>query len=128
MDEIVYNGITQYYQALSRLGYYNYKNVFSLLLLSFYRDFVFEDYRGILSREDYFEIERALNCLFGKNCLIPYPDYLKMGKLHIGEMTEMAHRVKTLEDEPVMKLIHDLNSVDNADEQSDIKIVLSEEE
>ena len=103
MDNIVYNAITQYYTALSKLGYYRYGDVFSLLVLCFFRDFVYHDYRGLLSKSDYSIIEKALNCLFGTNCLIPYPDYLKMGKLHLGQMTELAHRVKVIEDTDVLK-------------------------
>ena len=122
MDNIIYNAISQYYTALNKLGYYKYGDVFSLLVLCFLRDFVYQDYRGILSRSDYSIIERALNCLFGSNCLIPYPDYLKMGKLHIGEMTEMAHRVKALEDTEVLK------AFDGDDENSDIMIMSEESE
>ena len=117
MDNIIYNAITQYYTALSKLGYYKYGDVFSLLVLCFLRDFVYQDYRGVLSKSDYGTIEKALNCLFGSNCLIPYPDYLKMGKLHIGEMTEMAHRIKTLEETEVLK------AFDGDDENSDIMIL-----
>ena len=120
MDNIVYDAITQYYTALSKLGYYKYGDVFRLLVLCFLRDFVYHDYRGVLNREDYRIIERALDCLFGSSCLIPYPDYLKMGKLHIGEMTEMAHRVKILEDTEVLK------AFDGDNENSDI-IVLSDD-
>ena len=121
MDKIIYNAITQYYTALSKLGYYPYEDVFRLLLLCFYRDFVFHDYRGVLSRADYKEIEKALNCLFGSNCLIPYPDYLKMGKLHIGEMTELAQRVRTLEDTDVLKAF-------DSDGTSDSDIIITAEE
>ena len=103
MDNIILNAITKYYAALEKTGYMSYNNVLALLVLCFFRDFVYHDYRANLSRGDYYTIERALNCLFGSNCLIPYPDYLKMGKLHIGEMTEMAQRVKTLEDTDVLK-------------------------
>ena len=117
MDNIVFNSITQYYTALSKLGYYKYGEVFSLLVLCFLRDFVYQDYRGILSKRDYSIIEKALNCLFGSSCLIPYPDYLKMGKLHIGEMTEMAQRVKALEETEVLK------AFDGDDENSDIMIL-----
>lgn len=120
MDNIVYDAITQYYTALSKLGYYKYGDVFRLLVLCFLRDFVYHDYRGVLNREDYRIIEGALDCLFGSSCLIPYPDYLKMGKLHIGEMTEMAHRVKILEDTEVLK------AFDGDNENSDI-IVLSDD-
>ena len=122
MDNIIFNAITQYYTALSKLGYYKYGDVFSLLVLCFLRDFVYQDYRGTLSKSDYSIIEKALNCLFGSNCLIPYPDYLKMGKLHIGEMTEMAHRVKTLEETEVLK------SFDGDDENSDIMILSDDSE
>ena len=122
MDNIIYNAITQYYTALSKLGYYKYGDVFSLLVLCFLRDFVYQDYRGIISRSDYSVIEKALSCLFGSNCLIPYPDYLKMGKLHIGEMTEIAHRVKTLEETEVLK------AFDGDDENSDIAILSDDSE
>lgn len=121
MDNIVYNAITQYYTALSKLGYYKYGDVFSLLVLCFLNDFVYQDYRGTLSKSDYDIIEKALNCLFGSNCLIPYPDYLKMGKLHIGETTELVSRLKALEETEVLK------AFDGSDENSDI-IILSEED
>ena len=122
MDNIVYNAITQYYTALSKLGYYKYGDVFSLLVLCFLRDFVYQDYRGIISKSDYNIIDKALSCLFGSNCLIPYPDYLKMGKLHIGEMTEMAQRVKALEGTEVLK------AFDGNMEDSDIMILAEESE
>ena len=98
MDEIIYNAFGSYYNALEKLGYISYPQSQKLLLLCFYRDFVFHDYRGLLSKEDYYLIERALDCLWGSTCLIPYPDYLKMGKLHIGEITELSKRVEALEE------------------------------
>ena len=121
MDSIIYNAITQYYAALCKLGYYSYQSVFGLLVLCFYRDFVFQDYRGRISRKDYHEIEKALNCLFGSTCLIPYPDYLKMGKLHLGEITELSHRVSTLEDTDVLKAF-------DADGTNDSDIIITAEE
>jgi hypothetical protein len=120
MDNFIFNAITRYYSALSKLGYYKYGDVFSLLVLCFLRDFVYQDYRGVISREDYKLIERALNCLFGSSCLIPYPDYLKMGKLHIGEVTELSQRVTALEETKVLK------AFDGSSEESDI-IILSDD-
>lgn len=122
---MIYQALGSYYHALELKGYMPQKDVEKLLVLTFYRDFVFNDYRGILSREDYYLIERALNCLYGTTCLIPYPDYLKMGKLHLGEMSEMCHRVKTLENTPVLKLIHDLSKAEG-DVESDVMIVQEE--
>ena len=122
MDNILYNSLSSYFHALEMKGYMPYKDMVKLLVLSFYRDFVFSDYRGIISRDDYLLIERALDCLYGSTCLIPYPDYLKMGKLHIGEITEMAQRVKTLENTEVLKAFDADGSAD-----SDIMIVSEEE-
>lgn len=105
MDEVLYNTLIDYYKVLQRRGFFSYSETLKILVLGFFRDFVFCDYRGILSKEDYHDIEKALNCLFGSNCLIPYPDYLKMGKLHLGETTELAQRIKTIEDTSVLKLM-----------------------
>ena len=121
MDEMLYNSLSSYFHALEVKGYMSYKDMMKLLVLGFYRDFVFSDYRGIITRDDYLMIERALDCLYGSTCLIPYPDYLKMGKLHLGEMTEMAQRVKTLEDTDVLKAF-------DADGTSDSDIVITVEE
>ena len=104
MDEVVYQALSKYYNVLEKTGYMSDTNVRKLLLLSFYRDFVYSDYRGILSKDDYLLIERALDCLYGSTCLIPYPDYLKMGKLNLGSITELGQRVRELEETEVLKL------------------------
>lgn len=126
MDEMIYNALSQYFAVLKKTGYYKYADVMKLLVLIFYNEFVYGDFRGKLSKTDYQLIERALNCLYGTSCLIPYPDYLKMGKLHLGEISEMAQRVKTMEDTNVLKLIHDLETAEG-DTESDVIIVAEEE-
>ena len=122
MDEILYEALTRYYHALSLKGYMSKSHSLKLLVLSFYRNFMFHDYRGLLSKKDYNLIERALDCIYGTSCLIPYPDYLKMGKLHLGEMTEMAQRIKDIEDTNVVKLLYDAGG----DPQSDIIITMED--
>jgi len=104
MGEIVYDALCRYYEVLHKTGYYKYADVKKLLVLIFYWNLVYHDYRGLLSKADYSLIEQALNCLYGSTCLIPYPDYLKMGKLHLGEMTEMAQRIKKAENTKVVKV------------------------
>ena len=126
MDNIVYEALEKYYHALGVKGYMSYPNMQKLLILSFYNDFVYSDYRGLLSIDDYRLIERVLDCLYGSTCLIPYPDYLKMGSLHLGEVTEMAQRVKKLEDTNVLKLIHNLDEAEGT-ESSDVLVVAEEE-
>lgn len=121
MDEIVYEALVKYYHALELKGYMNAGHSFKLLVLSFYKDYINQDYRGLISKEDYRLIERALECIYGTSCLIPYPDYLKMGKLHLGEMSELAQRVTNLEDTNIVKVMHTVDSTD--DSTSDIVIV-----
>ena len=112
MDEILFDAYQSYYNALEKLGYMPYSQSQKLLIMSFYRDFVFGDYRGLISKDDYLLIEKALDCLYGSTCLIPYPDYLKMNKLNLGSTTELAQRIKNLEDTDVVKLIHDLDNAE----------------
>lgn len=123
MDRIVYNALSSYYNALEKKGYVSYPQMEKLLILCFYHDFVGHDYRGILSREDYLLIEQALDCLYGTTCLIPYPDYLKMGKLHLAEITELAYRIEQDQQAKVLKSA-DLMEAD----ESDIMIVQASNE
>lgn len=112
MDKIIFNALEAYYNALEKKGYMADIYWKKLLVLIFYRNFVFGDYRGFLSKEDYLLIEKALECLWGTVCLIPYPDYLKMGKLHLGEITELAQRVKAVENTEVLKVITDTSKIE----------------
>ena len=126
MDRIIYDALGSYYHALEVKGYMSSSHAWKLLLLIFYRDFTLEDYRGLLSKDDYHLIERALDCLWGSSCLIPYPDYLKMGRLHLGETTELAQRLRNLENEPVLKVMHSMDGQEDPD--SDIMIVEEDED
>ena len=103
MDNFVYNAFDGYFQVLEKVGYMKQKNINSLLVLNFFYELLYKDYRGYVKKEDYHTIEKALNCLYGTNCLIPYPDYLKMGRLRLGEMTELSHRVEEIENTKVLK-------------------------
>lgn len=122
MGDILLKALTSYLHALELKGYMNKEHSYKLLILAFYWEFMYNDYRALLNKSDYCLIEKALDCLYGTSCLIPYPDYLKMGKLHLGEMTEMAQRVKDLEDTNVVKVIHD------AGEDSSSDIIITEED
>lgn len=126
MDEVVMQSLSKYYSVLEKTGHVKYLDSQKLLVLSFLWSMVYSDFNAYLTKEDYHTIERALDCLYGTTCLITYPDYLKMGKLYLGRMTELAQRVKTVENNPVLKLVHDLDSVDNKDAESDV-IVMAED-
>ena len=122
MDEYVYRALMGYFHVLEKTGSYSYKKVEHLLILLFYYDLMYNDFRGYLCEEDYNLIDRALNCLYGETCLIPYPDYLKMGRLHLGDISELATRVRHLEDTNVLKTIDDLCGAEG-DIPSDVKVI-----
>ena len=122
MDEMIYNTLSYYFHALEVKGYMPFRDSVKALLLIFYRDFVFNDFRARITEEDYHLIEKALDCLYGTTCLIPYPDYLKMGKLYLGEITELGTRIKNVEDTPVVKLLHDLANTEG-DINTDVMVV-----
>lgn len=126
MDNIIYTALSRYYHALELKGYMPYIDTVKLLILIFYHDFMYKDFRSNISQEDYYLIERALYCLYGSNCLIPYPDYMKTGQLKLGEITEMATRLRNLEDTPVLKLIHDTENAEGGID-SDIQITVEED-
>lgn len=97
MENYLHNVYTSYFKTLKHTGYINDSNVISLLILTFIYDLVYNDYRGLIAEKDYNDIEKAITCLFGSNCLIPYKDYLKMGRLHIGDITELRHKICSLQ-------------------------------
>lgn len=101
MDEIVYNSIVRYFSTLSNLGYISYEDVNRLLFLTAIQEFIYKDFRGFINEDDYREIEKALYKVFGTSCLIPYPKYCNnadMNKLHLGDISELAHRVEVNEE------------------------------
>lgn len=124
MDRILYDAFSKYYEALGATGYMSRAESEKLLVLSFYKDFIYNDYRGNIKESDYQWIEKALNCIYGTSCLIPYPEYLKMGKMYIGSVSEIAQRVKTVEDTQVLKLM--ANAEGSEDIDSDIEIIVRE--
>ena len=124
MEDIVYNSIKSYFNALSKLGYMRNEEVNKLLSLIIIEEFTYYDFRGLINKEDYMKINKSLYNLFGKSCLIPYPNFCKiknMNKLRLGDMSELAHRVKINEDNikeiqetKVVKTLNDvIEEIDN---------------
>lgn len=98
MENFVYNSYMQYFGILKTSGYYPYKDIKKLLVLSFIYTLIYKDYRGYVKEKDYHVFEKSLECLYGTSCLTPYIDYLKMGKLKLGEMTELLERTRKAEE------------------------------
>lgn len=72
----VYKSIETYFNALSHFGYKKQSDVDKLIIYSFIEELLTGDLRGFISEEDYQYIGRALECLYGTSCLIPYPQYI----------------------------------------------------
>lgn len=115
MDEVLYNSLLKYFDTLSSTGYVSYEDVDKLLLLVIIQEFVYNDFRGFITEDDYREIEKFLYKIFGTSCLVPYPNYCNdytMNKLHLGDISELSHRVdvnesniKEIQDTKVVKVI-----------------------
>lgn len=75
MVEQVYNSLSKYFIHLGNTGYVKQSSVERLLLFTLIQEFV-DDVLGLyLTKEDYLEINKALYCLYGSDCMIEYPDY-----------------------------------------------------
>lgn len=74
MVKVLFEALKRYFNQLTHTGYVSYNKVNKLLVLSIIYD-VFEIFKCDITSEDYAIIEKALVCLYGSNCLIPYPKY-----------------------------------------------------
>ena len=115
MERIVYNTLCNYFHALEVKGYMPNKDSQKALVLSFYWDYIYNMPGHLLKRDEYMLVEKALDCLYGSTCLIPYPDYLKMGKLHLGQMEEIDARLKEVEDTKVIKSKESVTEIPDID-------------
>lgn len=75
LDNMAYIGVSNYFQALSVLGYKGHKEVNKLLILLFIEDLLRSSFSLYINEEDYRTITNVLYCLFGSTCLIPYPEF-----------------------------------------------------
>ena len=117
MEDIIYNAVQKYLKTIATFGYCSQADVDRLLLLECIYEFTYWDFRGYINKDDYKAINDAIYTIFG-TCLVPYPNFCKnkdMNKLHIGDITELAHRVKVNEEHiaeiqqtPVVKTLGDV--------------------
>lgn len=97
MDNVVYESIKRYFTSLSMFGYKSYEDTYKLLYIISIRDFIYNDFRGLITEDNYRIIGRSLYNVFGTTCLLPYPQFCKskgMNNLHLGSITELVHMVQ----------------------------------
>lgn len=85
MDELLYEALDRYYHALELTGYMSKNHGFKLLVLSFYRDIILRDFQDFITSDDKYLIEKAINCMFGTDCVLPFPDYGQKTTLITGD-------------------------------------------
>lgn len=76
MYENLYESLKNYFNALSHFGYKKQSDVNKLLIYDFLVNLIEGSTKFFITEEDYKKISRALYCLYGSSCLIPYPQYL----------------------------------------------------
>lgn len=69
----VLHSINLYYNALANFGYKKQDDVNKLLIYIFIDDLLTGPMRQYINELDLRVISKALNCLYGSSCLIPYP-------------------------------------------------------
>lgn len=75
--ELVYDvndSLRKYFHTLSSVGYKGYSDVYRLLVYIFLEG-ILNNMGMYITEKDYSDIDKALYCLYGTSCAIPYPDY-----------------------------------------------------
>lgn len=84
LKEDLLRAIQTYYRTLEVFGYFSYREVAKLIVMLFFEE-VLEGKFGLLEEEDYKLIIKAMNCIYGSNCLLPYPEYTRRYKKAIED-------------------------------------------
>lgn len=73
----VFNAVNKYFHTLSNLGYKKDTDVNNLVIYLFIEELICGPMSLFITEKDYNTIDKALYCLYGTSCMIPYPDYKK---------------------------------------------------
>ncbi len=67
--------VNRYFHTLSNLGYKKDKEVERLIVYLFLEELLCGPWSQFITDKDYNDIDKALYCLYGTSCMMPYPDY-----------------------------------------------------
>lgn len=71
------DALNEYFTILSQTGYIEYNKVKGILGLLLVDSFLNTELNTYVTEEDYNIMVKFLYCIYGKNCLVPYPQFLK---------------------------------------------------
>ena len=90
------NAVNKYFQTISKLGYKKDSEVNSLIVFLFLEEFLCNYMVPFITEEDYNTINKALYCIYGTSCMVPYPDYKKT---YIDVIKSVPNEYRISEDE-----------------------------
>ena len=70
--------LDNYFNILSQTGYYKYSSVYKILVFLFIDDILNTEMNTFVTEEDYKLMVDILECLYGSECLIPYPEFKEL--------------------------------------------------
>ncbi len=77
LNSLANTALERYFTNLSNTGYRKQSDVNRLLVLIFISELIGDSLSCFLTEEDLRVIRNVLDCLYGVNCLIPFPDNYK---------------------------------------------------
>lgn len=75
MGDRLFNALSKYFTVLSNTGYFNKTDTLKLYVYVTIVRLFYTTFRGYLNEDSYKIVNKALYCLYGSSCLIPYPDF-----------------------------------------------------
>lgn len=74
--KVLAEALGRYFKTLIHYGYVKLTNLDKLLVLTYVEEILTDRFQVDVSEEEYQEMSKALMCIMGSNCLIPYAQYV----------------------------------------------------
>lgn len=102
VEDKLFDSLDRYFTTLSYTGYRKQCDVDKLLIFSFINDFLNSDTADFITESDYRLIGRALYCLYGSTCLIPYPEFVNQNSNGLQSIINRDMILRFTEDNNIM--------------------------
>lgn len=72
--EYLYNSLYTYFNTLKNYGYKSYNSALNILFYILLDKYMNKDFKHLVSGKDRKILDEYLECLYGSDCMFPYPD------------------------------------------------------
>lgn len=86
---LILESLDNYWNLVEQTGYVSYDKVNGILALMLVDDFLNTELSAFVDEKDYNIMMEFLYCIYGRNCLVPYPEY-KKDSMQIGSILPKA--------------------------------------